>query len=251
MRTANWVMIFVLTIAATGARAQNIVQPSTKESVNDCPHLPGRMPWPEPRERDGTALHHRDKPQAGDDHDDASSFEIWRSLGDAQTLRLALCFGTMHIEHSNKMHQMHLLVRLPGELPHGQSVGQFVETLQVTQQRGDIFLKVPEAYKADVILEIPDEVDVETDLGRGQIEVSSYGGNLGAHVAHGRMVLRADIDRRYKSVRAGFASGGVQDERRAGSGHLQRTFAWKHDGIGQYLLNVSFGEGVLVLRNAG
>jgi hypothetical protein len=185
------------------------------------------------------------------DHDDASHLEIWRPIHNDQTVELDVCFGDVQIRRSEHTDQMHLLIEFPRELPRGQTVGQFVESFHWSDAQGEIFLKAPEHYQAKITLELPDQVHLEADLGKGEVQISNFGGNVQARIAKGRMAIDQDFDRQYRLVRAAIASGGVRVRNGENKSKIIKTFAWHHEGSGNSELGVELGEGFLELRSTG
>ncbi len=228
--------------------AQNIVQPSATEQLNDCPHLPERNLWPLQSQAE-PALRSRTSEDSKVDRSDASSFEAWRELGKARKVRLAVCVGSVNFYHTATPGQVHLIIRLPRELPKGSTVGQFVQQLQVSNDEADIFIKVPEQYHAAVTVELPDGLDMEADLGEGTMQIFSFQGNITTHIGRGQLMLPPDIDDRYKWIRASFGAGNVRDETNRRDGHLHNAFTWKHSGKGARVLTATFGTGFLDVQS--
>jgi hypothetical protein len=237
-----------LSVACWVHAQENVVQPPASSVENDCPHLPGERLWPRPSRSEAITLLTRSSESAKLDHDDASRLEVWRSIGEVQSVRLAVCFGDVQIRHAEHTDQMHLLVEFPQELPRGQTVGQFMQTFLWTGPQGKIFLKAPERYQARITLELPDQFHLETDLGRGEVELASFGGSVQARIAKGRMAVDYDFDHQYRLVRAAIASGAVRISNGENRSKVTKTIVWRHEGSGNSVLDVAVGEGSLELQ---
>lgn len=233
---------FALFAASCGlvARAQDAVS----MYGGNCGSLPNGKQWPT-TPSGPPILKQRGPTDAHKDLSTASSFEAWRDFQSGGHAELYVCYADIRIAPS-KGSGLHLLVTLPKELPKGNSVGDFVKQVDASGSEAKIYIKVPKKLHANVLLEVPAQTSFDVGLARGQVDFRGIRGDkdIGAGLATVSVHMLPD---EYSKISAGFAFGGVVDERSGGRKHTGVAGGFEEDGKGKYKLEVGMAFGHLIL----
>ncbi len=209
-----------------------------------CGSPPNGKQWP--TMPTGTpALRQRDTTDAQKDHSTASSFEVWREFAPSGHAELFVCYANIHIQPSKSGTGLHLLVTLPEELPKGKTLGDFVKDVDVSGREAKIYIKVPKRLHASILLEVPAQTGFEIGLGRGTVEIAGIRGDKEIGVGSGTVSVHMLPDE-YSRIGAGFAFGGVKDQR-LGKNHTRILGGFEQEGKGKYKLDVGMAFGHLIL----
>lgn len=171
--------------------------------------------------------------------------ELVRLFDSSGKLTIHVCEAEMKVRARPGGHELRLVVDL-GPSAGGRAVTDFLQRVQVASDKGVVFLKLPKAAHASVLLEVPMGTGsaTEMNLGRGSFDFAGKdaAGTREINVGLGDVRLAIGDNANYATLEVNVGMGSFHDRRPGGtSGHMAiaRDFA----GTGKGSVEVDIGMG--------
>jgi len=125
------------------------------------------------------------------DVDAPSEFEVERPFASHSVLALVVCNGEVHVFPNPHPDQLRMVVHLGAPLPHELTPRRFLQEFVVGQKDADVEWKLPESSRPVVDIYVPEQTDLDLQLGKTNLLVKGVRGNK--TVSAGKGTVRLDV----------------------------------------------------------
>ena len=174
----------------------------------------------------------------------ATRFEAERPVGHAAKLILGVCNGEVHILPAQTPGMLKITVQLGASLHHEQTPKSYLQKFEISPELADIEWKLPSHSRPEIYVYLPEDANLDLNVGNSQLEVKGNRGNKRLDVGRGKARLYvASGNTDFSRITVDVAMGSFADLRPEGKENHKIPLHEEIQGSGASTATVSAAMG--------
>ena len=181
------------------------------------------------------------------DTDTPQDFAAERPFSAGATLRLGVCGGELHILPSKDPSTLKITVHVTSPLPRDLTPRSYLQELTADPQNATVAWKLPENAHPVLYVYVPDQTNIDLQLGKGAVDIQGIVGNKRIHLGKGEAKLNMTRSPEYSRLSVHVAMGSFEDRRPGGHENHKAPLHEELTATGPYTADVHVAMGKLIL----